>query len=161
MKANYRSLGERHMTTLPISDRLMPSAEVRPTTHASPAVAGYVRLVLRAEGLAILAAAVGLYVHAGHSGWLFAVLFLGPDLSLLGYLAGSRAGAIIYNSSHSLLGPLALGMLSLFVAPVVAPYALIWLAHVGFDRALGYGLKYASGFGHTHIGWIGRARAGA
>jgi hypothetical protein len=34
--------------------------------------------------------------------------------------------------------------------------AMIWLAHIGFDRALGYGLKYASGFGFTHLGRIGK-----
>jgi hypothetical protein len=36
--------------------------------------------------------------------------------------------------------------------------ATIWIAHIGFDRALGYGLKYGSGFTHTHLGRIGRDR---
>ncbi|MFP5406506.1 MAG: DUF4260 family protein, partial [Gammaproteobacteria bacterium] len=27
--------------------------------------------------------------------------------------------------------------------------ALVWAAHIGADRALGYGLKYGSGFGDT------------
>lgn len=125
-------------------------------TEVSPGVAGGVRLTLRAEGLAILAAAVALFAHAGYSGGLFAALFLVPDLSLLGYLAGSRAGATIYNAAHSLLGPVSLGIAAVLAAPAALPYALIWAAHVGFDRALGYGLKYGTAFGHTHLGRIGR-----
>ena len=35
-------------------------------------------------------------------------------------------------------------------------WALIWAAHIGFDRALGYGLKYPTSFGETHLGRIGR-----
>jgi hypothetical protein len=148
---------ENLMTTL--STPFIGSSERRAVSphNSSPAVAGDVRLALRAEGLAMLAAATALYAHAGHSGWLFATLFLVPDLSLLGYLAGPRAGAIIYNSAHSLLGPLALGLGAVLAAPALGAYALIWLAHIGFDRALGYGLKYATAFGHTHLGRIGRA----
>ena len=154
------------MTSMPLSAPFIASSDssntgAAPVQSSSPAVSGNVRLTLRAEGLAVLAAAVGLYAHAGYSGWLFAALFLVPDLSLLGYLGGSRAGAIVYNSCHSLLGPLVLGLGAVLVAPVLGPYALIWLAHVGFDRALGYGLKYATGFRHTHLGRIGRAAKGA
>ena len=145
------------MTSLvsPFTAPAAPPAPVLPSL--APAVSGHVRLILRAEGLAILMAAVALYARAGHPGWLFATLFLVPDLSLFGYLAGSRLGAITYNSAHSLLGPVALALAALFVVPALGPYALIWLAHVGFDRALGYGLKYRAGFVHTHLGRIGRA----
>jgi hypothetical protein len=62
-----------------------------------------------------------------------------------------------YNSAHSTIGPLALGLIGT-VVPGALPFALIWAAHIGFDRALGYGLKYASGFSHTHLGRIGKAR---
>jgi hypothetical protein len=41
--------------------------------------------------------------------------------------------------------------------PIAGSVALIWLAHIGFDRALGYGLKYKAGFGFTHLGRIGPA----
>jgi uncharacterized membrane protein len=66
-------------------------------------------------------------------------------------------GAAIYNAAHSYLGPLALGAVSV-IRPELAPFALIWAAHLGFDRMLGYGLKYASSFQETHLGTIGRAR---
>lgn len=120
-------------------------------------VTGGVRTVLRLEGLAVLAAASWLYWHSGFEGKLFAILFLTPDLSFLGYLAGSRAGALAYNAAHSTHGALGLGVAALALnQPLMLAVALIWLAHVGFDRALGYGLKYSRGFGFTHLGRIGR-----
>jgi hypothetical protein len=128
----------------------------QPSHHG--AAQGGVRALLRLEGLAVLLAAVGLYAAGGHGWLLFLLLFLAPDLSFAGYLAGPRLGAAAYNSAHSYLGPLALGAGSL-LQPELAPFALIWGAHVGFDRALGYGLKYASSFHDTHLGRVGRARA--
>lgn len=128
--------------------------------------AGGVRGLLRLEGLALLAAAVALYAHAGATWPLFAILFLAPDLSFAFYLFGSRAGALAYNTMHSTIGPFLLALAAQFdfakfgVAhlPNLFPLALIWFAHVGFDRALGYGLKYATSFNDTHLGTIGRKR---
>ncbi len=118
---------------------------------------GGVRLLLRLEGLAVFLVAVALY-RQSESGWgLFALCFLAPDLSFLGYLAGERIGAVAYNAAHSYLGAvIVLGASAYFAAPSLFAAGLIWCAHIGFDRALGYGLKYASGFGDTHLGRIGR-----
>lgn len=124
------------------------------------AVTGPVRLWLRAEGVALLAAATALYAVVGGNWWHFALLFLAPDLAMLGYLRGARIGAALYNAAHSTLGPLALAGLGVAAVPEALPPALIWLAHIGFDRALGYGLKYGSGFGDTHMGRIGRQAVG-
>ena len=122
-------------------------------------VTGNLRIVLRVEGLFILALSVLAYRHLGESWGYFALLFLLPDLSLLGYLAGPRIGALAYNCAHSLIGPLGLlAFAALQPLPEAAPIALIWLAHIGFDRAMGYGLKYADSFTHTHLGLIGKAR---
>jgi Domain of unknown function (DUF4260) len=125
---------------------------------AAPAVNGTPRALLRIEGAFILAIAIVLYWRLGESWWLFAILLLAPDLSFLGYLAGARVGAVAYNLLHTIAGPVALALAGLFVPyePAMA-IALIWLAHCGFDRALGYGLKYEAGFGFTHLGGIGRA----
>ncbi len=123
----------------------------------SGAVSGTPRLLLRAEGAALLAVAAQLYGKTGASWWLFAILFLAPDLSFLGYLLGPRAGAIAYNAAHTLVGPALIGIAGLWLADVaIIALALIWAAHIGFDRLLGYGLKYATGFGFTHLGRIGR-----
>lgn len=129
------------------------------TIHA-PGVAGGPRLLLRLEGAALVVLAVVLYAKTAMPWWLFAALFLTPDLSFLGYLAGPRIGAIAYNSVHTLLGPIALALAG-FLLPSfdLIALALIWTAHVGFDRLLGYGLKYQAGFGFTHLGRIGRAAA--
>lgn len=116
-----------------------------------------VRGWLRAEGLAVLAGCVALFARGGHSWALFALLFLAPDLSFAGYLAGPRVGAAIYNAAHSYVGPIALAV-ALAVTGRPPVLALVWAAHVGFDRALGYGLKYPSGFTDTHLGRIGRRR---
>ncbi len=98
------------------------------------------------------------YAHfAGDWKW-FAILFLAPDLSFLGYVFGPRTGAIAYNAAHSTIGPLAIGVAACIAgnSPLLAT-ALIWLAHVGMDRALGFGLKYSSAFSETHLGRIGRS----
>jgi len=120
------------------------------------AASGGVRSLLRLEGLVVLLASVAAYAQLG-AGWgAFAMLFLVPDLSFLGYLAGARTGAAVYNLAHSYVGPVALLALgTLADLPVVLAIGLIWCAHIGFDRMLGYGLKYASGFAATHLGRIG------
>ena len=120
------------------------------------ATRGGVRALLRLEGAVLLAGALIAYDQLG-AGWsAFALLFLVPDLALLGYLAGARSGAAIYNAAHSTLGPAALIALGVLGAqPVALAGGLIWLAHIGFDRLLGYGLKYGSGFGATHLGQVG------
>jgi hypothetical protein len=123
-------------------------------------VRGIPRIVLRAEGAAIFALSLLLYGKTDWSWWLMVVLFLAPDVSFLGYLAGPRIGAVVYNAAHSLLGPLVIVAAGLLLpAFILVPVALIWTAHVGFDRLLGYGLKYGAGFGYTHLGPIGRASA--
>ena len=121
------------------------------------AVSGAPRIWLRLEGLATLVVAIFLFARGGHSWALFALLFLAPDLSFAGYLLGPRAGAWIYNAAHSYVGPLVLAVV--FVATGRPPVlAIIWAGHIGFDRALGYGLKYPTAFQDTHLGRIGRPR---
>jgi Domain of unknown function (DUF4260) len=122
------------------------------------ATTGIVRALLRLEGLAVLAASVAAYARFG-SGWgLFAACFLLPDLSFLGYLANARVGAAAYNAAHSSVGGIGLIAIgAVFGAPAFVTAGLVWTAHVGFDRALGYGLKYGRGFGFTHLGPIGAA----
>jgi len=132
------------------------------TTATEPigAVSGGLRIVLRMEGLALFAAMAMLYALLGGSWWLFAILFLVPDLSFAAYLAGPGVGAIVYNAAHSYIAPIALMFTGFGTAePLLLWIATIWLAHIGLDRALGYGLKYAGGFTFTHLGRIGGAKA--
>jgi hypothetical protein len=115
--------------------------------------------ILRLEGLLEFIVAIALYIHLGANGWVFAALLLAPDLAMLGYLVNPRVGALTYNLAHTTTLPLALGILAfLGGASSLVPFALIWLAHIGMDRAIGYGLKDASSFKSTHLGSLERSR---
>jgi hypothetical protein len=118
------------------------------------------RVWLRLEGFTVLLLAAAAYrVYTPDSWSLFAVLFFLPDVSMVGYAANSRLGALLYNSIHTYVGPSLLGALAvLWLGPTALAVALVWAAHIGFDRGLGYGLKYSSAFEDTHLGRIGRAR---
>lgn len=111
------------------------------------------RTVLRVEGGAVFLAALAAYVLLlGGPLWLLVVLALAPDLSMVGYLAGPRVGAAAYNAAHNYLPPLALAGLGGWLGSDLALLgAAVWVGHVGADRAVGYGLKYASGFRDTHL----------
>jgi Domain of unknown function (DUF4260) len=124
------------------------------------AVTGGLRTLLRLEGLTLFAGMTLLYAVWGGSWWIYAILFLAPDLSFAAYLSGPRTGAIVYNAAHSYMMPVTL-MVSGFgmASPLTLSIALIWMAHIGIDRALGYGLKYPAGFGFTHLGRIGKEPA--
>ncbi|WP_293775968.1 DUF4260 domain-containing protein [uncultured Oxalicibacterium sp.] len=118
---------------------------------------GGVRWLLRVEGLCVLAAALLFYPALGFGWGNFALFFLLPDLSLLAYLAGPKVGALMYNAAHSYIGAIAcLVAGAVFALPVLSCAGVIWCAHIGFDRALGYGLKYAIAFRMTHLGLIGK-----
>ena len=127
-------------------------------TEGSGAVSGGLRTLIRLEGLTLFAGMILLYTIGSGPWWLFAVMFLTPDLSFVAYLAGPKFGAIAYNAAHSYLAPMALMVAGFGMNwPLALSIAMIWFAHIGFDRALGYGLKYSAGFGFTHLGRIGPA----
>ncbi len=127
------------------------------STIDCPAVAGGPRVLLRLEGAALFALATFLFWKTGTSWWLYVILILAPDLSMLGYLARHRVGAGVYNAAHTIIAPAVLGAAG-FLLPSfdVIAIALIWIAHIGADRALGLGLKYSEGFGFTHLRRLGR-----
>jgi hypothetical protein len=124
---------------------------------------GTVRTILRLEGVAVLVLSAAAYSQWSQHGWgFFALFFLAPDLSMAGYLAGSRIGAMTYNVAHAYVGPAALACAAvLWLGPLWLGMALIWSGHIGLDRAVGYGLKLPAGFQYTHLGPIGRSRTKA
>ncbi len=123
-------------------------------SHSMPLLSAP-RVLLRVEGLAILLAAVVVYIHLAGSGLAFGVFLLAPDLSMLGYLVSLRVGAMMYNIVHTVALPLTLLGVGLALGSTVAVQAaLIWAAHIGMDRLVGYGLKYETNFKDTHMGRV-------
>lgn len=114
-------------------------------------------LLQRLEGLVALGAGIAAYAWLGQSWIVFAVLFFAPDLAMLGYLRSARSGMLAYNGVHTYVAPALLALLGLAVGPLAYALAAIWVAHIGLDRLLGYGLKL-DGFEQTHLGPIGKAR---
>ena len=109
-------------------------------------------MLLRVEGLAVAAGALALYLHLGF-GWLLLVaLALAPDLSAVGYALGPRVGAVAYDIAHCEALPILVGVIGiLHGADGHVQVSLIWLTHIGVDRAVGYGLKYPTAFKDTHL----------
>jgi hypothetical protein len=110
------------------------------------------RLYLQLEGLAVFCTGTAVYAEQHLSWWLYGALFFVPDFFMLGYLVNPRIGALIYNLGHTYIVPAVLiGISGVSHSKSVFAIALIWCAHIGFDRVLGYGLKCDSGFKDTHL----------
>lgn len=108
--------------------------------------------LLRVEGFALLVASIALYWQVGGTWWMFLLLLLVPDVSLFGYLAGNSVGAAIYNVVHLALWPTVLALVGLLAgSPLTMQIALVWLAHIGMDRMVGYGLKYPTEQKESHL----------
>jgi hypothetical protein len=122
------------------------------TTDQAGSATGWPRILLRCEGLAVFAACLFAYEYLNLSWSSFALLFMLPDATMLGYLRDTYIGAAVYNAGHSYVMPmLLLAAAWHFDHQLLLSVSLIWAAHIGFDRALGYGLKYGISFRHTHL----------
>lgn len=109
-------------------------------------------VLLRLEGALLFALSTLFYARTDASWLLFALLFFAPDLAMIGYFVSPGVGAFCYNLVHTeALPALLLGYGLLNEQPLLVALALIWLAHIGLDRLVGYGLKYASAFKDTHL----------
>jgi len=143
------------MTAYPVSQNFIFQQSLA-SPGAASAVTGSPKGLLRLEGALAFTAAMIAYWHFAFGWELFGLLFLAPDLSMLGYLAGPKIGAASYNLAHTYVLPFVLGISGLWLPqPFLFTISLIFAAHIGFDRMLGYGLKYPAGFGNTHLGIVG------
>ena len=116
------------------------------------------KTLLKIEELAELLLAVAVFTHLPYAWWVLPATLLLPDLSMLGYLAGPRVGTASYNLFHHKALAVALGLAGWALGqPLLLLAGTVLLFHSAFDRVLGYGLKYATGFKDTHLGQIGRA----
>jgi hypothetical protein len=115
-------------------------------------VTGQPRAWLRLEGLAVFAASLLFYRWQREPWTTFLGVFMLPDISMFGYLAGPAIGARLYNLAHNYVAPLFLACWALSVGREdMVPIGLIWMAHIGCDRMLGFGLKYPTAFRDTHL----------
>jgi hypothetical protein len=122
-------------------------------------VSGGPRAWLRAEAVVLLAGALAAYSTTGQPWWLVPAVILLPDLAWAGYLGGTRVGAFIYNAAHATPLPAVMVGLGWWQhRPLVLALGLVWLAHIGLDHLLDYGLKYDDSFQHTHLGILGRRK---
>jgi hypothetical protein len=123
-------------------------------------VTGLPKVLLRIEGAGVLLAALYFYGRSDASWVLFAILILAPDVSVAGFLLGPKIGAYTYDIVHTEALPLAVivGAVAQDNETLVS-VGLIWLAHIGMDRVVGYGLKYPTAFRDTHLGRMGRRAA--
>ena len=126
----------------------MASRQVGASSGDAPgAVTGMPRVWLRAEGVAVLAAGAGLYLHLGGALIWLVPLILALDISMVGYLVGPRPGALIYNLAHNWAAGVAVLALAWWLgSPATGLIGAILVAHTGMDRAAGYGLKYPTAF---------------
>lgn len=110
-------------------------------------------ILLRIEGAAALAIATYLFAQTSGNWALFLILLLVPDVGMLGYVRGTRLGSTAYNAFHTYAAPAALGTIGLATnTALLVTLALVWAAHIGMDRLLGFGLKYAHApFRETHL----------
>lgn len=124
-----------------------------------PGVEGKPLVWLRIEGLSVLAAGIALFATTHQFWWWVPAVILLPDLFMAGYIGGPRIGAILYNLGHAYPLPLVVSLIGVGEQhPLLLAFGLLWFAHIGLDRALGYGLKYDSAFTHTHLGDLGAHR---
>ncbi|AXC50476.1 DUF4260 family protein [Paracoccus suum] len=113
----------------------------------------------RIEGGLVFLSALVLFVYLGGGivWWLAIIVFLAPDISFAAYALGPKVGALLYNLVHVFaFGSIVLAAGVAFGSPTLSALGALWLAHSGFDRMLGYGLKSPEAFNMTHLGRIGR-----
>jgi hypothetical protein len=116
------------------------------------------KTIIRLEEAALTAISIYLLTkyNLGLPVWSWVLLFFSPDLSMLGYLFGTRAGAFTYNLVHHRgLALLIVGVGIMTAGSLFISIGILLFAHSSFDRMLGYGLKYDDDFKHTHLGWMG------
>ncbi|MCC8361080.1 DUF4260 domain-containing protein [Salinimicrobium sediminilitoris] len=117
------------------------------------------KATIKLEELAMLLLGIYAFGFLHYEWWWFLVLFLGPDLGMIGYAFGNKAGAVLYNLFHHRGLAIMIYLAgAFFLIPVLQLAGVILFSHAAFDRMLGYGLKYKKGFKYTHLGEIGKEK---
>lgn len=115
-----------------------------------------IKTTLKLEELALFLLGIFLFSQLSFPWWWFLVLILTPDIGMLGYLFGNKAGAISYNIFHHRGIAVAIYLIGVYTQSEITQFiGVILFSHAAMDRIFGYGLKYDKGFRFTHLGEIG------
>jgi hypothetical protein len=107
----------------------------------------------RIESGFIFLGSLYIYLHLGFQLLWFIVFLFSIDIFMLGYVVNKTFGAHCYNLGHTYIIPAILIIVGVLgQSHIIIAIAIIWAAHIGWDRALGYGLKFSTGFKNTHLG---------
>jgi hypothetical protein len=116
------------------------------------------KILLKLEELFLFGLALFLFSQLDYGWGTYALLFLAPDLSMIGYIANPRFGAWTYNMIHHKGLAVTLYVLGYVFSTAWLMFAgLILLGHSSLDRVFGYGLKHGDTFQNTHLGRVGRS----
>jgi hypothetical protein len=114
--------------------------------------------LLKLEEAAMFLLSICLFGQLHYAWYWWLIWILAPDLSMLAYLAGNRAGALGYNFVHHKGVAIVVYLTGLYMYNPALEFAgLILFGHSSMDRGMGYGLKYFTGFQDTHLGRVGKA----
>ena len=131
---------------------MMQTQSINSTAKITSTSISLPNILLRLEGLTVFIGAIVLYANQHFSGIAFIALVLVPDVSMIGYRVNNRVGSWVYNTVHFYAIPaILIGLGVGLSAPVAIQIGLIWCAHIGMDRVLGFGLKYPAEFKDTHM----------
>lgn len=115
------------------------------------------KTILKLEELVLFILGLAAFAQLPYAWWWFLVFILLPDIGMLGYLLGNKAGALFYNIFHHRGIAVMIYLLGIYFETEVMQLAGIMLfSHIAMDRIFGYGLKYEKGFKYTHLGEIGK-----
>lgn len=109
------------------------------------------------EAAMLLLSIVAFYLQIPYAWWVFPACILLPDLSMVGYAAGNKTGAAVYNFFHHRGVAILVYLAGYFWHQDALMFTgMILFGHAAMDRLFGYGLKYETGFKFTHLGEVGK-----
>jgi hypothetical protein len=117
--------------------------------------------LLRLEEIAMLCISIYLLYALKVDWWFYLLMILGPDISMVGYVAGPKVGAFSYNLFHHKMIAIVVFIIGVTSSTwLLQAIGAVLFGHSSMDRIFGYGLKYNSAFSETHLGKIGPKKQG-
>lgn len=117
------------------------------------------KTLIKVEEAAQFALSIFLFTQLPFALWVYPALLLVPDVSMIGYVMNPKIGAFFYNLFHHKAVAIVIGLLGFYLGnDFILLAGIILFGHSAMDRMFGYGLKFNTGFGDTHLGEIGNEK---